>query len=69
MKLPRGEYPSGLLPILRLYHGHLPLQLEYYAEDGTVARVKAGSQLNLRFDPDLSDRVAKEAGCGLSWTY
>jgi len=25
--------------------------------------------LSLRFDPDLSDRVAKEAGCALSWTY
>jgi len=31
--------------------------------------VKAGPELSLRFDPDLSDRVAKEAGCALSWTY
>jgi DNA polymerase-3 subunit alpha len=69
IKLPQGEYPTRLLPLLRLYHGHLPLQIEYHGQDGTVARVKAGSELNLRFDPDLSDRVAKEAGCGLSWTY
>ena len=69
IRLPKGEYPARLLPILRLFHGHLPLQLEYHAADGTVARVKAGPELSLRFDPDLSDRVAKEAGCGLSWTY
>jgi DNA polymerase-3 subunit alpha len=69
VKLPQGEFPTRLLPLLRLYHGHLPLQIEYHGQDGTVARVKAGSELNLRFDPDLSDRVAKEAGCGLSWTY
>ncbi len=69
VKLPRGEYPDRLLPLLRLYHGHLPLQIEFQGRDGTVARVKAGPELNLRFDPDLSDRMAKEAGCGLSWTY
>ena len=69
VRLPKGEYPARLLPLLRLYHGHLPLQLEYHGQDGTVARVKAGPGLGLRFDPDLSDRVAKEAGCGLSWTF
>ena len=36
---------------------------------GTVARVRAGTELNVRFDPDLSDKVAKEAGCALNWTY
>lgn len=46
-----------------------PLQLEYQSQDGTVARAKAGSDLNPRFDPDLAERVFKEAGCGLSWTY
>jgi DNA polymerase-3 subunit alpha len=69
VKLPRGEYPARLLPLLRLYHGHLPLHLEFQGKDGTVARVKASSELNVRFDPDLSDRLAKETGCGLSWTY
>ena len=65
----RGRYPSGCCPLLRLYHGPLPLQIEFQGQDGTVARVKAGPELNLRFDPDLSERLAKEAGCGLSWTY
>jgi len=69
VKLPKGEYPARLLPLLRLYHGHLPLQLEFHSQEGTVARVKAPPELNVRFDPDLSDRVMKEAGCGLSWTY
>ncbi len=69
VKLPKGKYPDRLLPLLRLYHGSLPLQIEFQGQDGTVARVKAGPELNLRFDPDLSDRVVKEAGCGLSWTY
>jgi DNA polymerase-3 subunit alpha len=69
VKLPKGQYPDRLLPLLRLYKGSLPLQIEFQGQDGTVARVKAGSELSLRFDPDLSDRVVKEAGCGLSWTY
>jgi hypothetical protein len=34
-----------------------------------VARVKASPELNVRFDPDLSEKVAKETGCALSWTY
>jgi DNA polymerase-3 subunit alpha len=69
VKLPRGEYPERLLPLLRMYHGTLPLQIEFQGQDGIVARVKAGPELNLRFDPDLSERLVKEAGCGLSWTY
>ena len=69
VKLPKGQYPDRLLPLLRMYHGSLPLQLEFQGQDGTVARVRAGSELNIRFDPDLSERMAKEAGCGLSWTY
>jgi DNA polymerase-3 subunit alpha len=69
VKLPKGEYPDRLLPLLRLYRGSLPLQIEFQGRDGTVARVKAGSELNIRFDPDLSERIAKEARCGLSWIY
>jgi len=69
VKLPKGKYPDRLLPLLRMYQGHLPLQIEFQGQDGTVARVKAGPELSIRFDPDLSERMAKEAGCGLSWTY
>jgi DNA polymerase-3 subunit alpha len=69
VELPRGEYPDRLLPLLRLYPGPLPLQIEFRSPDGLVARVKAGADLGLRFDPELSERVAKEAGCGLRWTY
>jgi hypothetical protein len=45
------------------------VQVEFQGQDGLVARVKAGPEWGLRFDPDLSDRMVKEAGCGLSWTY
>ena len=69
VRLPKGRYPDRLLPLLRLYHGPYPLHLEFQGQDGIVARIKAGPELGLRFDPDLSDRVAKEAGCTLSWTY
>jgi len=69
VRLPKGDYPDRLVPLLRLYRGSLPLHLEYQGPDGTVARIKAGPDLGLRFDPDLADRVAREAGCGLSWTY
>jgi len=69
IRLPRGEYPSRLVPLLRLYHGNLPLHLEYRGPQGILARVRAGGDLNVRFDPDLSEKVAKEAGCALSWTY
>jgi hypothetical protein len=57
------------VPLLRLYHGNLPLHLEYRGPKGILARVRAGTDLNVRFDPDLSDKVLKEAGCALSWTY
>jgi len=69
VKLPTGEFPHRLVPLLRLYHGNLPLHLEYRGPKGLTARVRAGSELNVRFDPDLSEKVAKEAGCALSWTY
>ncbi|NTV73699.1 MAG: hypothetical protein HGA66_05780, partial [Holophaga sp.] len=69
IRLPRGEYPSRLVPLLRLYHGNLPLHLEYRGPQGILARVRASGDLNVRFDPDLSEKVAKEAGCALSWTY
>jgi DNA polymerase-3 subunit alpha len=69
VRLPKGEFPPRLVPLLRLYHGNLPLQLEYHGPRNTVARIRAGSGLSLRFDPDLADKVAKEAGCSLSWNF
>jgi DNA polymerase-3 subunit alpha len=69
VRLPKGEFPPRLVPLLRLYHGNLPLHLEYHGPRGSIARVRAGSDLGLRFDPDLADKVAKEAGCSLSWNY
>ncbi len=69
VKLPLGEYPSNLLPLLRLHHGSLPLTLEYRSQDGVIAKVKPGHDFKLRFDPDLAEKLAKETGCGLSWIY
>jgi DNA polymerase-3 subunit alpha len=69
VKLPAGEYPGRLLPMLRLHHGNLPLFFEYRSKDGVIARVKAGPELGLRYDPDLGEKLAKEVGCGLTWTY
>jgi DNA polymerase-3 subunit alpha len=69
VRLPTGEYPPQLLPLLRLHHGSLPLAFEYRSREGIVARVKAPPELNLRFDPDLAERMAKESGCALTWTY
>ena len=69
VKLPVGEYSPQLLPLLRGYHGNLPVFLEYRNKEGIVARIKAGRELGLRFDPDLAERMAKETGCGLTWNY
>ena len=69
VRLPKGEYPTKLLPILQQYRGHVPVRLEFQAQDGTVATVKVGSELNVRFDPDLPTVMAKEANCKLSWIY
>lgn len=69
VKLPKGEYPNKLLPILQQHHGSIPVRFEFQSNDGTIALVKAGPELNVRFDPDLFSVVAKEAGCKLSWMY
>ena len=34
-----------------------------------VARAKASSEWNVKFDPDLADRLLKECGCAMTWTY
>ena len=51
------------------YKGDLPVQFEYHSMEGFCARVKAGSGIRLRFDADLAEKLVKETGCGLSWTY
>ena len=55
--------------MLKQYQGDLPVQFEYRSVEGLSARVKAGNEIRLRFDADLAEKVAKETGCGLSWTY
>jgi hypothetical protein len=69
VRLPKGRYLDRLLSLQRLYPGSLPLQLEFQSEEGLVARVRSGPGMGIRFDPDLAERVAGEAGCGLRWTY
>ena len=34
-----------------------------------VAKVKAGPELALRYDPDLGEKLARETDCALTWTY
>ncbi|MDE3246788.1 MAG: hypothetical protein KGN80_11935, partial [Acidobacteriota bacterium] len=69
VRLPTGQCPSALWPMLKQYNGDLPVQFEYRSQEGLVARVKAGSEIRLRFDADLAEKLAKETGCALSWTY
>ncbi|WP_005034036.1 DNA polymerase III subunit alpha [Holophaga foetida] len=69
VKLPVGDYPARLLPILRLHEGRLPVTFEYRSKTGILARVRAGREIGIRFDPDLAEKVAKDANCGLTWTY
>jgi DNA polymerase III subunit alpha len=69
VRLPQGQMPPGLLPFLKQYSGPLPLTLEYRTPEGMVAKVRAGSDLGLRFDPDLADRLLAETGCTVSWMY
>jgi len=69
VRLPVGEMPPQLLPLLKAYAGPLPVTFEYRSKEGITARVKPGPEWRLRFDPDLADKLAKDAGCGLSWNY
>ncbi len=69
VRLPEGRFPeAALMPILRLHAGNLPLTFEY-RKGGLVAKVRAGEALKLRFDPDLAERLERESGCTLAWTY
>jgi len=69
LKLPVGEFPGRLLPLLKANPGHLPVTFEYRSKTGILARVRGGREIGLRFDPELAERVAREASCGLTWTY
>jgi DNA polymerase-3 subunit alpha len=51
------------------HRGDLPVTFEYRSKEGLMARVKAGANLRLKHDPDLAEKLAKETGCTLSWTY
>lgn len=69
VRLPKGQCPPNLFLLLKQYQGDLPVQFEYRSVEGLSARVKAGNEIRLRFDADLAEKLAKETGCGLSWTY
>jgi DNA polymerase-3 subunit alpha len=69
VRLPVGECPPRLAALLAEHKGELPVTFEYRSKDGLVARVRAGRDLRLKHDPGLAERLAKETGCSLSWTY
>jgi DNA polymerase-3 subunit alpha len=69
VRLPMGECPPRMASLLKDHKGELPVTFEYRSKEGLVARVKAGSELRLRHNPDLAEKLAKETGCSLSWTY
>jgi DNA polymerase-3 subunit alpha len=69
VRLPVGECPPRLAALLKDHPGELPVTFEYRSKEGLVARVRAGRDLRLKHDPNLAERLAKETGCSLSWTY
>jgi len=69
VRLPPGECPPRLAPILAEHRGDLPVTFEYQSKEGLTARVKAGVDLRLKHDPNLAEKLARETGCTLSWTY
>jgi DNA polymerase-3 subunit alpha len=69
VRLPIGECPPRMAAILADYKGELSVTFEYRSKEGLLARVKAGQDLRLKHDPDLAEKLAKETGCALSWTY
>jgi DNA polymerase-3 subunit alpha len=69
LRLPVGECPPRLATILADHRGDLPLTFEYRSKEGLVARVRAGRDLRLKHDPELAEKLAKEMGCTLTWTY
>ncbi|GLH71273.1 DNA-directed DNA polymerase [Geothrix rubra] len=69
VRLPVGECPPRLGALLADHRGELPVTFEYRSKEGLVARVRAGRDLRLKHDPNLAERLARETGCSLSWTY
>ncbi|GLH68183.1 DNA polymerase III subunit alpha [Geothrix edaphica] len=69
VRLPVGECPPRLETLLKEHPGDLPVTFEYRSKEGLVARVRAGRDLRLRHDPDLAEKLAKDTGCTLTWTY
>jgi len=69
VRLPVGECPPRLATILADHRGDLPVTFEYRSREGLLARVKASHDLRLKHDPDLAEKLARETGCALSWTY
>jgi DNA polymerase-3 subunit alpha len=69
VRLPIGECPPLVATILADHRGDLPVTFEYRSREGLLARVRAGHELRLKHDPDLAEKLAKETGCALTWTY
>ncbi len=69
VRLPPGECPPRLAALLGDHRGDLPVTFEYRSKEGLVARVRASRDLRLKHDPDLAEKLAKETGCSLTWTY
>ena len=69
VRLPPGECPPRMATLLAEHRGEIPVTFEYRSKEGLVARVRAGADLRLKHDPDLAERLARETGCSLSWTY
>jgi len=69
VRLPVGECPPRLETLLKEHPGDLPVTFEYRSKEGLVARVRAGRDLRLKHDPDLAEKLAKDTGCTLTWTY
>jgi len=69
VRLPPGECPPRLATIFGDHKGELPVTFEYRSKEGLVARVRAGHGLRLKYDEALKEKVAKETGCALTWTY
>ncbi len=69
IRLPVGECPPRLFKVLGELKGNLPVTFDYRSREGLHAKVKAGHEIRIKHDPNLAERLAKECGCALSWTY
>jgi DNA polymerase-3 subunit alpha len=69
VRLPPGECPPRMATMLAEHRGNIPVTFEYRSKEGLVARVRAGRDLSLKHDPELAEKLAKETGCALTWTF